>query len=270
MNIIKHKSAEKSWDIDLGALARIWKARQFANGALLLMFPYTCPLALTCAYPATKCWARVCAILCSSPVCHPWTLVCAHQRCAPSSAAPMCIMELPCLAVRIPPADQRLQCRRTQGGCIIRAKFLDDIKQAYQRDAALENLLMDPFFAENLAQRQESWRRVVSQVCRESRAVPICAPCPPNGAAGPCAWPTTQLGARLSMDCDLRAPAHQERLKCQIARVSLSFPYLEGKVCLTNPSFQDLERNQGLLRRWLTKATHHGRRPLRRASRRPA
>ena len=27
MNIIKHKSAEKSWDIDLGALARIWKAR---------------------------------------------------------------------------------------------------------------------------------------------------------------------------------------------------------------------------------------------------
>ena len=53
----------------------------------------------------------------------------------------------------------------SQGGCIIRAKFLDDIKQAYQRDAALENLLMDPFFAENLAQRQESWRRVVSQVC---------------------------------------------------------------------------------------------------------
>ena len=31
-----------------------------------------------------------------------------------------------------------------QGGCIIRAKFLDDIKQAYQRDPALENLLMDP------------------------------------------------------------------------------------------------------------------------------
>ena len=27
MNIIKHKSADKSWDIDLGALARIWKAR---------------------------------------------------------------------------------------------------------------------------------------------------------------------------------------------------------------------------------------------------
>ena len=27
MNIIKHKSAEKDWDIDLGHLARIWKAR---------------------------------------------------------------------------------------------------------------------------------------------------------------------------------------------------------------------------------------------------
>ena len=57
----------------------------------------------------------------------------------------------------------------SQGGCIIRAKFLDDIKQAYLRDPALENLLMDPFFAENLAERQESWRRVASQVPSCSR-----------------------------------------------------------------------------------------------------
>jgi len=73
MNIIKKKSEEKNWGIDLGGLARIWK-----------------------------------------------------------------------------------------GGCIIRAGFLDRIKQAYQRDAALPNLLVDPAFAGELAERDGSWRRVVS------------------------------------------------------------------------------------------------------------
>ena len=68
-----------------------------------------------------------------------------------------------------------------QGGCIIRAKFLDDIKQAYQRDPALENLLMDPFFAENLAERQESWRRVVSQVTAAALSPWRDCPCAPRG-----------------------------------------------------------------------------------------
>jgi hypothetical protein len=48
-----------------------------------------------------------------------------------------------------------------QGGCIIRAGFLDRIKQAYQRDAGLPNLLMDPAFAKDLASRDAAWRRVV-------------------------------------------------------------------------------------------------------------
>lgn len=50
-----------------------------------------------------------------------------------------------------------------QGGCIIRAVFLDEIKQAYERNPALENLLMDEYFARKLADHQESWRRVVKQ-----------------------------------------------------------------------------------------------------------
>ena len=33
-----------------------------------------------------------------------------------------------------------------RGGCIIRAKFLNRIKEAYERDAALDNLLLDPYF----------------------------------------------------------------------------------------------------------------------------
>ena len=71
-NIIRAKSAEKGWNIDLGGLARIWK-----------------------------------------------------------------------------------------GGCIIRAGFLDRIKQAYQRNPELANLLVDPEFAKDLAERQEAWRRIV-------------------------------------------------------------------------------------------------------------
>eukprot|EP00775_Hariotina_reticulata_P008666 gene8666-8847_t len=73
MNIIKAKSDEKSWSIDLGGLARIWK-----------------------------------------------------------------------------------------GGCIIRAGFLDRIKQAYQRDPQLPSLLVDPPFAKDLAECDSAWRRVVA------------------------------------------------------------------------------------------------------------
>ncbi|WIA12411.1 hypothetical protein OEZ85_012454 [Tetradesmus obliquus] len=73
MNIIKAKSEEKEWGVDLGGLARIWK-----------------------------------------------------------------------------------------GGCIIRAGFLDRIKQAYQRDSNLPSLLVDPPFAKDLAERDAAWRRVVA------------------------------------------------------------------------------------------------------------
>ena len=49
-----------------------------------------------------------------------------------------------------------------KGGCIIRAGFLDRIKQAYERNPDLNNLLVDPDFAKDLADRQAAWRRVVS------------------------------------------------------------------------------------------------------------
>ncbi|KAJ4775019.1 hypothetical protein LUZ62_059276 [Rhynchospora pubera] len=49
-----------------------------------------------------------------------------------------------------------------KGGCIIRAIFLDRIKQAYDRNANLANLLVDPEFAKEILDRQAAWRRVVS------------------------------------------------------------------------------------------------------------
>ncbi|RDX90740.1 6-phosphogluconate dehydrogenase, decarboxylating 3, partial [Mucuna pruriens] len=48
-----------------------------------------------------------------------------------------------------------------KGGCIIRAIFLDRIKQAYDRNPDLANLLVDPEFAKEIIDRQSAWRRVV-------------------------------------------------------------------------------------------------------------
>ena len=52
-----------------------------------------------------------------------------------------------------------------RGGCIIRAAFLERIKEAFDRDAGLENLLLDSYFREAVASCQEGWRQVVSYGC---------------------------------------------------------------------------------------------------------
>jgi 6-phosphogluconate dehydrogenase len=49
-----------------------------------------------------------------------------------------------------------------RGGCIIRARFLDRIKEAYDRNPALPSLLVDDYFKEAVASGQEAWRRVVA------------------------------------------------------------------------------------------------------------
>jgi len=49
-----------------------------------------------------------------------------------------------------------------KGGCIIRAKFLDRIKQAYDRNPKLASLLIDPEFAQEMVDRQGAWRKVVT------------------------------------------------------------------------------------------------------------
>ncbi len=48
-----------------------------------------------------------------------------------------------------------------RGGCIIRAAFLDRIKDVYVQHPDLPNLMLAPFFQEALASGQEAWRRVV-------------------------------------------------------------------------------------------------------------
>ena len=47
-----------------------------------------------------------------------------------------------------------------RGGCIIRSSFLGKIKEAYDKNPGLENLLLDPFFADVIKNAEASWRRV--------------------------------------------------------------------------------------------------------------
>ncbi|KAI3851989.1 hypothetical protein MKW98_019988 [Papaver atlanticum] len=63
-----------------------------------------------------------------------------------------------------------------KGGCIIRAVFLDRIKQAYQRNPQLASLVVDPEFAKEMVQRQASWRRVVGLAVQAGISTPgMCA-----------------------------------------------------------------------------------------------
>ena len=59
-----------------------------------------------------------------------------------------------------------------RGGCIIRAKFLNRIVEAYQRDPALHNLLLDSYFTDIIKNTQNNWRVAVSTAVEHGVAVP--------------------------------------------------------------------------------------------------
>ena len=64
-----------------------------------------------------------------------------------------------------------------RGGCIIRSAFLNNIRDAFEKDAELTNLLLDDFFQHAVENAQAAWRRVVST------AVTLGIPMPAIGAA---------------------------------------------------------------------------------------
>ena len=59
-----------------------------------------------------------------------------------------------------------------RGGCIIRAKFLNRIVEAYNRDPALHNLMLDSYFRDIIANTQDNWRVAVSSAVEHGVAVP--------------------------------------------------------------------------------------------------
>ncbi|CAM3797666.1 NADP-dependent phosphogluconate dehydrogenase [Mesobacillus zeae] len=62
-----------------------------------------------------------------------------------------------------------------RGGCIIRAQFLQKIKEAYDKEAGLKNLLLDPYFKEIVEGYQYELREVVSSAVLNGIAVPCLA-----------------------------------------------------------------------------------------------
>ncbi|MFS0727718.1 NADP-dependent phosphogluconate dehydrogenase [Paenibacillus sp. 1P07SE] len=62
-----------------------------------------------------------------------------------------------------------------RGGCIIRAGFLQNIKDAYDRDPELRNLLLDTYFKEIVESYQDAWREVVSTAIASGIPVPAFA-----------------------------------------------------------------------------------------------
>jgi 6-phosphogluconate dehydrogenase len=59
-----------------------------------------------------------------------------------------------------------------RGGCIIRARFLQRIKDAFDRDPKLANLLLDSYFKEVIEKTQNNWRLVVSQAALAGIPIP--------------------------------------------------------------------------------------------------
>lgn len=59
-----------------------------------------------------------------------------------------------------------------RGGCIIRSVFLGKIKEAFDKNSDLENLLLDPFFTGIIEDAQASWRRVVAAAVTNGIPVP--------------------------------------------------------------------------------------------------
>jgi len=59
-----------------------------------------------------------------------------------------------------------------RGGCIIRARFLQKITEAYARDAELANLLLDPYFLGEINSSQSNWRKVVAAASENGIPIP--------------------------------------------------------------------------------------------------
>jgi 6-phosphogluconate dehydrogenase len=59
-----------------------------------------------------------------------------------------------------------------RGGCIIRAQFLHKIKEAYDNNPKLANLMLDPYFKDILESYQDAWREVICIAVRYGLPTP--------------------------------------------------------------------------------------------------
>lgn len=62
-----------------------------------------------------------------------------------------------------------------RGGCIIRSVFLGRIKEAFDNNPAIANILLDPYFSERMAESQQAWRNVLCTAIQSGVSVPCMA-----------------------------------------------------------------------------------------------
>ncbi|HEU0030672.1 MAG TPA: NADP-dependent phosphogluconate dehydrogenase [Kofleriaceae bacterium] len=62
-----------------------------------------------------------------------------------------------------------------RGGCIIRARFLQKITEAFANNPKLDNLLVDPYFVDQVTRAQDNWRKVVARAALDGTPVPVFA-----------------------------------------------------------------------------------------------
>ena len=59
-----------------------------------------------------------------------------------------------------------------RGGCIIRARFLQKITEAFEKKPRLANLLLDPYFKKTVKKAQKNWRKVIALAVKHGIPVP--------------------------------------------------------------------------------------------------
>lgn len=80
-----------------------------------------------------------------------------------------------------------------RGGCIIRSKFLGKIKEAFERNPKLKNLLLDDFFTNAITKNQQGWRKALSVAIE----IGVPTPCFSTALAFYDGYRTEQLPANL-------------------------------------------------------------------------
>jgi hypothetical protein len=93
-----------------------------------------------------------------------------------------------------------------RGGCIIRSRFLGKIKEAFDKDPGLVNLMLDRYFGDELAKCQAGWRRVVAAAAMNGVPVPAFSTALACLTAGSWCWLISiPLAAETSFRCAMGA-----------------------------------------------------------------
>jgi hypothetical protein len=85
-----------------------------------------------------------------------------------------------------------------RGGCIIRSRFLGKIKEAFDKNPKLSNLLLDDYFRGEIKKAQKGWRNIVATAAKKGH---------PRARRSAPRWPSTTVSQRASAGEPAPGPA---------------------------------------------------------------